>query len=258
MNANTLTTNAVKLSLVGLIAILSGCLTGCAADPNDEPEDTGSTDSDIVGGQLTSSYPAVGALTLSDGFPFCTGTVIAPRVVVTAAHCLAEPGTTASGIRFALGPDANNPQTVLRVKRIQYHPQYDDQQIKNDIGVVILSSDAPVTPVPVNTSMPSSWTGKSLTFVGYGVTNGSTQTGAGRKRVVSIPISEIGSTQFAYETRGKNTCNGDSGGPAFATDSAGNLVVAGVTSYGDAGCTQYGVDTRVDTFRSFINSVPTN
>lgn len=256
MNANDLSKTAVKLSLLGLLAILSGC----AADQSEEDpkEETNSTESEIVGGSLTSSYAAVGALTTSSGFPFCTGTVIAPRVVVTAAHCLAEPGTTASGIRFALGADANNPSSVLRVKRIQFHPSYDDQQIKNDIGVVILSADAPVAPVPVNTAMSSSWVGKSLTFVGYGVTNGATQTGAGKKRVVSIPVSQVSTTQFAYQTRGKNTCNGDSGGPAFATDSSGNLTVVGVTSYGDANCTSYGVDTRVDAFRSFINSVPTN
>ena len=254
MNVAANTSAAVKLSLLALVALMAGC----AAEQNESAEEQGSTESDIVGGSLTSSYPAVGALTEADGFPFCTGTVIAPRVVVTAAHCLAEPGTTASGIRFALGPDANSPSTVIRVKRIQYHPQYDAQNIKNDIGVVILASDAPVTPVPLNTSMPSSWVGKSLTFVGYGVTNGSTQTGAGRKRVVSIPISQVAATQFAYQTRGKNTCNGDSGGPAFATDASGNLTVAGVTSYGDAGCTSYGVDTRTDAFASFVNSVPTN
>jgi len=78
------------------------------------------------------------------------------------------------------------------------------------------------------------------------------------KRVVTIPISQVAATQFAYQAAGKNTCNGDSGGPAFATDASGNLTVAGVTSYGDQSCTQYGVDTRVDTFQSFIASVPTN
>lgn len=256
MNAPHVPALAVKLSF--LVAVFAS-LTGCAAEQEEQPaEDTSSTESEIVGGSLTSSYASVGALVTADGFPFCTGTVIAPRVVVTAAHCLAEPGTSATGIRFALGPDASRPTSVLRVRRIAYHPQYDAQQIKNDIGVVILSADAPVAPAGVNTSMTSSWVGKSLTFVGYGVTNGNTQTGAGKKRVVTIPVSQVGATQFAYATRGKNTCNGDSGGPAFASDASGNLTVVGVTSYGDAGCTSYGVDTRVDAFKSFIGSVPTN
>ena len=103
--------------------------------------------------------------------------------------------------------------------------------------------------------MSASWVGKNLVFVGYGVSNGQTQTGSGVKRVVSIPVSQVAATQFAYQTPGRNTCNGDSGGPAFATDASGNLTVAGVTSYGDRGCTQYGVDTRVDAYRSFIDSV---
>jgi hypothetical protein len=51
---------------------------------------------------------------------------------------------------------------------------------------------------------------------------------------------------------GKNTCNGDSGGPAFA-EVGGELLLAGVTSYGDPSCTQYGVDTRVDVYASFLD-----
>ena len=182
--------------------------------------------------------------------------MVAKRVLVTAAHCLE--GQSASRIKFALGPNAKAPTASLAIKRIAVHPQWSSSQIKNDIAVAILSADAPVTPVPINTAMPSSWVGKSLTFVGYGVSNGNTQTGAGVKRVVTIPISQVAATQFAYQTPGKNTCNGDSGGPAFAADASGNLTVAGVTSYGDQGCTQYGVDTRVDAFQSFIASVPTN
>jgi secreted trypsin-like serine protease len=240
---------AMKLSLVAATAIVMA--SGCAAETNASDE-TDSTDSAIVGGQATTAYPAVGALTRS-GSPFCTGTVIAKRTVVTAAHCL--DGASAVGMRFALGPSGNTPQAQLGVARIIVHPSYDAQNIKNDIGLVILAQDAPVTPVAVNGEMPSSWVGRSLTFVGYGVTNGVTQQGAGTKRVVSIAISEVGGTQFAYADSAKNTCFGDSGGPAFATDAAGRLVIAGVTSYGDQRCAQYGVDTRVDAFRSFIASV---
>ena len=248
------TTTTLKLSLIGIVALMTGCAAEQSAN-EDPTEEVDGTEAAIIGGSTTSSYAAVGALT-ERGFPFCTGTIIAKRVIVTAAHCLE--GQSASAIKFALGPNANSPQASLSIKRIAVHPQWDSSQIKNDIAIAILSADAPVTPVPVNTTMPSSWVGKSLTFVGYGVSNGRTQTGAGVKRVVTIPISQVAASQFAYQTRGKNTCNGDSGGPAFAADASGNLTVAGVTSYGDQGCTQYGVDTRVDAFRSFIDSVPTN
>jgi secreted trypsin-like serine protease len=247
----------IKLSLITLAAIAIFATTGCAATTDDDEskavgeEEVEASGAAIVGGQATSAYPAVGALTQS-GSPFCTGTVVAKRVVVTAAHCLA--GMSASRIRFAFGPNGFSPQASVGVSRAVVHPQYDANRIKNDIGVLILSSDAPVTPVGINTAMTTSWQGRSLVFVGYGVSNGVTQSGGGTKRVVSIPISEVGSTQFAYEDSRRNTCFGDSGGPAFTQDASGNLLLAGVTSYGDQRCQQYGVDTRVDAFRSFITS----
>lgn len=231
--------------------VLFFTVIGCGSAPTETTESTGENRESIVGGSATSAFPAVGALT-KNGSPFCTGTVIAPRRVATAAHCLE--GMSISGMKFALGQSAFAPTQTIGVVAIQAHPNYDSQQITNDVGVVTLASDAPVTPVKILASMDQSWVGKALTFVGYGVTNGSTQTGVGTKRSVTIPISQVGATQFAYQTAGKNTCNGDSGGPAFASVN-GELFLAGTTSYGDVNCTQYGVDTRADAFASFLGAM---
>ncbi|MCQ3942149.1 MAG: hypothetical protein DPW22_02905, partial [Alphaproteobacteria bacterium] len=126
----------------------------------------------------------------------------------------------------------------------------------HDIGYVTLAQDAPVAPMNVASGMDSSWKGKELTFVGYGITN-KNGAGAGVKRSVVMPIASVSATTFSYQTVGKNTCNGDSGGPAFAK--LGNdWVVAGVTSYGDVGCTQYGVDTRADAYASFLAETPSS
>ena len=242
--------DAIKLSFIA--SVLAFANVGCAVQPTDGEsgdEDVEATAAAIVGGQTTTGYAAVGALT-QRGSAFCTGTVVAKRVVVTAAHCLKD--ARAANIKFVLGARASSPDAQLGVARVIPHPQFDSQRLKNDIGVVVLSQDAPVTPVPINEGMTSSWVGRSLTFVGYGVSSGFTRSGAGVKRAVDIPVSEVGSTQFAYEDRRKNTCYGDSGGPAFAQDANGNLALVGVTSYGDQTCTQYGVDTRVDAFRSFV------
>jgi secreted trypsin-like serine protease len=247
--ASMFSTSIGRLGFVGVAIVAT--LGGCAADAMTETseDEMGSTSSSIVGGTTTSAFPAVGALTRS-GSPFCTGTVVAPRVVVTAAHCLA--GARASSLRFAIGPNAFSPSAALRITRVTAHPGYDPNQLINDIGVVVLAEDAPVTPIPMNTTaFDASWVGRSLTFVGYGVTSGITQSGGGVKRQVAIPIAQIGSSQFAY-TGSKNTCFGDSGGPALTQDAQGATVLAGVTSYGDATCRSFGVDTRVDVFRTFV------
>ncbi len=203
----------------------------------------------IVGGSSYDGLPAVGML-VYNGNPHCTGTVIGPRLVVTAGHCVN--GFSASRMQFAIGPDGYNPQALLAVSSTEPHPGYNASNITNDIALVHLAQDAPVEPMGVVTNMDSSWVGKQLFFVGYGVDNGYNQTGAGKKRAVWMALSGVSSTQFRYEDPNANTCNGDSGGPAFYRDSNGKYLVAGVTSYGDQYCAQYGVDTRVDAYLDWI------
>ncbi|NUP06973.1 MAG: serine protease [Polyangiaceae bacterium] len=245
-------------SVAMLVGLMAACAPGGGIDQDEEDiEDSEDQREPIVGGTTTSAYPAVGALTYF-GSTHCTGTVVAPRLVVTAAHCVY--GFSAGNMKFVLGSKVSQPSAKIGVVSIQAHPSYDEDSISNDIGIVVLASDAPVTPMKMVTSMDNSWVGRQLTFVGYGVSNGIQQTGAGTKRVVKMPIEGVYPTQFEYGLPGKNTCNGDSGGPAFA-EVNGELLLAGVTSYGDANCTQYGVDTRVDAFASFIgvsNTPPTS
>lgn len=237
------------LRLVSLAAA-AATLTACTQPTEDAGEGTvDSTDSAIVGGTTTTAYPAVGALIDENG-PFCTATVVAPRVLVTAAHCVVD--ATPQGTGFVVGGNANTAKTFTRVSKLVAHPQFDMQRIVNDVAVVILASDAPVAPIAINkTALDQSWVGRSLQFVGYGVNNGFRQTGAGIKRQVAMPITQIGATQFAYGDRTHNTCFGDSGGPALL-DQGGTVSVVGVTSFGDGTCSQFGVDTRVDAFQSFV------
>lgn len=201
---------------------------------------------DIVGGRKTSAFPAVGALT-KNGSPHCSATLVEPRRVLTAAHCLAH--TAPGALRFVLGPSIGAAERVLAVASIAPHPLYDEATLENDIGFALLDEEAPVEPMRILPELDASFAGRELVFVGYGVTG--TGTGAGIKRRVSIPIAEIGPTQFSYDAPSKNTCSGDSGGPAFARV-GGEYLIAGVTSYGDVFCDQYGVDTRADVYTGFV------
>ncbi len=244
----------MKRSLVALMS-LSLALTLAACSSNTDPgtggdDDMGARETRIVGGSTFDGLPAVGTL-LYNGSQHCTGTLIGPRKVLTAAHCV--DGFSANRMQFGIGPDVNNLQAVVGVYSTEPHPGYNAYNITNDIAVVHLSSDAPVQPMGVVTSMDSSWVGTQLFFVGYGANNGYNQTGYGIKRAVWMSISGVSTGTFRYEDPGKNTCNGDSGGPAFYRAADGTYLVAGVTSYGDQYCAQYGVDTRVDAYLDFLD-----
>ena len=239
-----------SLAALSLFA-LSAAACGPASAPADEAELATSARDDIVGGSATSEFPAAGAITRY-GSPHCTGTLVGPRTVLTAAHCLT--GVTAASLKFVIGASIWSAQAAVSVQSITAHPDYDDVKLVNDVGFLTLGADAPVAPMKILPTMDSSWVGRQLTFVGYGLVSGKGG-GSGTKRGVTMPIHSVGATQFVYQTAGKNTCNGDSGGPAFAKV-GDEWFVAGVTSYGDVGCTQYGVDVRADAYASFVLGQP--
>ncbi len=223
--------------------------TACSIEGPKHTEETLGARDDIVGGSPTAQLPAVGAITRY-GYTHCTGTLISARRVVTAAHCLEN--VSASSLRFVIGASVSQAEHVLTVASVTPHPQYDSYSLDHDIGYIDLTSNAPVPPMGVLTHMDSSFVGQELVFVGYGASNGYQQTGSGTKRSVNMPVQQVWARQFRYAVPSKNTCNGDSGGPAFAQVN-GQLLVAGVTSYGDANCVQYGVDTRTDVYLDFLD-----
>jgi hypothetical protein len=234
-----------KLSTVALVVMAAAC-------GNDfvEIDATPAATADrIVGGFGFDGLPAVGAITYN-GDQHCSGTLIGPRMVLTAAHCV--DGFSASRLKFVIGEDLINRDYILDVVDAVAHPDWNSYALRNDIGYLVLAENAPIAPLPILEHMDASWVGADLFFVGYGVTNGYSGAGAGIKRAVWMSVSEVSSTTFRYADPGKNTCSGDSGGPAFYRDPAGNYFVAGVTSWGDGPCVDFGVDTRVDVFADFL------
>ncbi len=214
--------------------------------------ETGTTQQSIIGGTL-SNEPAVVALLRRpvscqpEGSPLeCTGTLVAPRVVITAAHCVGDAPVNAIDVFF--GSDIDGPGMRIPVSGGRAHPDWDPETHANDVAALILATDAPVAPIALSAALPD-LTAMDVRLVGYGVAAGAS-TDVGEQREGTARVTEMSAAEIRMVPGPSMSCRGDSGGPVL---SGGQLV--GVTSYGDPACTQLGVAMRTDAYAALFQSV---
>jgi hypothetical protein len=220
----------------------------------------GPTSAPILGGTPTQvgDWPTVVGLDLSGGL--CTGTLITPEWVLTAAHCIQ--GVSATGVRVHFGTVDmfSNPGVTRMSKAVYPHPMFTINSLgKHDIGLIQLAQ--PVTdlqPIPVNLVKEKAPIGINVTMVGFGATAAGGGGDVGREYVVqqtSVACSAFAGSNDDLlcfsQISGKGKCEGDSGGPSFAMID-GKLTQVGITSFGDQNCTQFGADTRTDAEKAFL------
>lgn len=249
---------AVPLALVGL-------LSACVAAPDDPaPETIGEASQAIKGGVDDAADTAVVGIYDVKLNALCSGSLIAPNVVLTAHHCVApiinedaQSGVVCSKTAFgaAFGPEhfiVTTRQNIVddsgdhAIREVLTPP--DSLLCGNDQAILILAkSMTPAEATPLIPRVDEPIAAKDAYYaVGYGATkDDDVGTGAGqRRRLDGLSVSCVGtgcSTGLAApdvkstEWKGeKGICHGDSGGPAF--DTQGRVI--GVTSRGAAGCFQ--------------------
>ncbi len=183
----------------------------------------------------------------------CTGTLVAPRVVVTAAHCLEMGPANALEVYVGASYPGGGVRVPVAVGRA--HPLFDSATHANDIAVLILGGDAPASPVPMRSDALPDLAGTDVRVAGYGITSG-TASDVGTRRAGIARVTETADDELRMAPGPAMSCKGDSGGPVFATTGAsGAEELVGVTSWGDPACTQFGVAMRVDRQHAFIQSV---
>jgi len=204
---------------------------------------------------------------------FCGGSMIRPRYVLTAAHCLE--GVRASQISVLQGSrQLSSGGTLTQVAGFVVHPNYDRVTSDNDIALLYLAepiSSPRVTPATEAVTTALAAPGAEATIIGWGRTSegGQIPDILQRAQVPFISLATCASNYsgiFTITARmicaglaagGRDTCQGDSGGPIAVQDDAGVWQQIGITSFG-LGCARPnrpGVYARVASFTNYISQV---
>ncbi|MBL8623112.1 MAG: trypsin-like serine protease [Myxococcales bacterium] len=215
---------------------LLACVLGCDAPSGDTAVAA------IIGGTPTTGDPAVVGLVIG-GEVACTGTLIDPRVVVTAAHC-----TILAPTAVVVGADRATGQEVA-VATALTHPDFGYAGLVNDLGLLILADDLTLPPVARGATPPA--VDAMVRLVGFGATTAD-GTG-GRKHEGWARIAAVAADELTLAPAPATPCHGDSGGPVLADLGAGEQLI-GVVSSGDAACTTAQL-TRVDVHAALIADV---
>lgn len=203
---------------------------------------------------------------------FCTGTLISPIHIVTAAHCVLDVAEELNKnlsqfgeyvqVGFGL-PKATyknqDSKTFVKIREAFPYEGYKSGEITEhfpDIAVLKLERRAPRGYQPVSLADHRYLTrGQKITVAGYGLVNGIFGLEAGELRMVEMEVANpnFSQTQFTHKfSLFRSTCSGDSGGPAYVKLPNQALAVLGVTSWSVTGCTAKGAYTSIPAFRDWI------
>src|ERR1700722_4486097 len=195
----------------------------------------------LVGAEPDSRFADRVAMVLirgGDKAGFCTGLVLSPRVLLTAAHCLRPLRDMAVHYR-----DAADGAVIIPVDAAIAHPLYRADAIKArapSLDLALLRTSAPFAGAAIGDGGPPA-IGASAIVSGYGAAREGDWSSGGELRSVTLAVREPASTVLIWVAdptgRVAGACSGDSGAPIWSADgSTAIAIVAWAQAAHGRGC----------------------